>query len=89
MKIFLPSKKVRDLMKQCRKLLQQRTVSAHGLAHLIGKMTATIPAVLPEALHYRALQQLKNRRNKQDYSAVGILDKEFTRDLRWWSSHIP
>ena len=92
MKIFLPSKKVRDLVKQCSKLLRQRTVSAHKLAHLIGKMTATIPAVLPAALHYRALQRLKNRilwRNKQNYSAVGILDKESRMDLMWWNSHLP
>ena len=77
-KIFLPREKMRELVKQCRKFLQLRTVSAHKLAHLIRKMTATIPAVLPAALHYRALQWLKNIilwRNKQDYSALGILDR--------------
>ena len=82
----------KDLLKQCRKLVRQRTVSAQRLAHLIGKMTATIPAVLPAALHYRALQWSKNKilwRNKQDYSATGILDKESKEDLTWWSSHLP
>ena len=27
-------------------------------------------------------------RNKQDYSATGILDKESMEDLTWWSSHL-
>ena len=89
MKILLPQLKVKSIMKECRNLLRQRTVSAHRLAHLIGKMTAAIPAILPAALHYRALQRLKNRilsYNKQNYSATGILDKESRTDLKWWSS---
>ena len=52
-------------------------------------MTAAIPAILPAAFHYRALQRLKNRilsYNKQNYSATGILDKESRTDLKWWSS---
>ena len=60
-KIYLPEKKVKDIVKECRRLWRMRIVSAHALAHLIGKMTATIPAVFPAALHYRALQRLKNR----------------------------
>ena len=89
MKILLPQLKVKSIMKECRNLLRQRTVSAHRLAHLIGKMTAAIPAILPVALHYRALQRLKNRilsYNKQNYLATGILDKESRTDLKWWSS---
>lgn len=89
---FLPTKKVRDIAKQCRKLLWAKIVSAHSLAHLIGKMTATIPAIFPAALHYRALQRLKNRilwRNKQNYSATAILDEESKRDLKWWTSQLP
>ena len=48
-------------------------------------------AVLSGALYYRAFQQLKNRilwRSRQNYSAVGIIDKESKADLNWWSSHL-
>ena len=50
--IYLPEKKVKDIVKECRRLVRLKIVSARTLAHLIGKMTAAIPAVFPAALHY-------------------------------------
>ena len=66
-------------------------MSAHALAHLIGEMTATMPTVFPVALHYRALQRLKNRilwKTKNNYLGVDALDKESRADLWWWISQL-
>ena len=91
MKIYLPEKKVKDIVKQCQRLWRIRTVSAHALAHLIGEMTATMPTVFPVVLHYRALQRLKNRilwKTKNNYLGVDALDKESRADLWWWISQL-
>ena len=45
MKIFLPTQIMKNIMKECRKVIQARNVLAHSLAHLIGKMTSTIPDI--------------------------------------------
>ena len=58
---FSPLSESERLSEAMQEFLRLRTVSGRDVDHLIGKMTATIPAILPAALHYRALQRLKNR----------------------------
>ena len=53
---------------------------------MIGLLTATIPAVLPAPLHYRALQRARNQalRESQDYDHPCRLSPEAKQDLTWW-----
>ena len=60
------------------------------LAHLIGLLTTTIPAVLPAPLHYRALQRLKEkalRNSRHNHNTVISLDEDAAKDLDWWIAH--
>ena len=60
MTIHLPEDKVQKVMKECRLLINKKSVTARELAHLIGLLTSTIPAVSVAPLHYRALQRLRH-----------------------------
>ena len=65
----------------------QGHITVRRLAHLIGLLTSLIPAVLPEPLHYRALQRLKGkaiRNSRHNYNAVITLDEDPVKDLDWW-----
>lgn len=53
------SQETAQIMKEARSLQRKKTVSARTLSHIIGKMTAVIPAVGPAPMHYRALQRLR------------------------------
>ena len=91
MKISLPQTKVNQIAKESRKLLRMKEVSARSLARLIGKMTSSIPAVIPALLYYRALQRLCfriMRCNRYNYNNTGILDQEAIVDLQWWTSSL-
>ena len=85
----LPTEKLSKLVKEVRKTLNLRSVSARYLAKLIGKMSATIQAVRPAPLNYRSIQQLKHaalRRGGYD-GQIG-LNQESHRDLEWWASNL-
>ena len=70
----------------------QGHITVRRLAHLIGLLTSTIPAVLPAPLHYRALQRLKGkalRNSCHNYNTVISLDEEAVKDLDWWTVQAP
>jgi len=52
MKIRLSEEKVTQISTACRKIREKRYTSVRELARLIGKMTATLPAVFPAPLWY-------------------------------------
>ena len=56
------------------------------LAHLIGLMTSTSPAVLPAPLRYRMLQMLRSQAlsNHQSYDTPIPWTREAYQDLEWW-----
>ena len=76
--------KVARIRQECQWALQQRSVSIRDLTRLIGRLTATLQAVLPAPLHYRNLQRIKNQvlRQFQDFSTVVILDWSAKEELR-------
>ena len=52
MKIYLPEEKIQKVMKECRHTINKRSVTARHLAHLIGLLSLTTPAVSVAPLHY-------------------------------------
>ena len=91
MTIALPQSKVDKIRKECRHMSNQQTVTARQLAHLIGAMTACLPAIAAAPLHYRALQSLRSlalRSSMTDYDSQVHLSAEAKADLHWWIDHL-
>ena len=63
MTLLLPNSKVESLNSHCNYLLVLPEVSVRDLSQLIGKLTASIQAILifPAPLHYRHIQHLKHQ----------------------------
>lgn len=61
------------------------------LSRLIGRMSATILAVLPAPLCYRRLQALKNSvfATSQSFETMVSLNREAVIELRWWTHMLP
>ena len=90
MRISLPKEKVARIRQECQWALQQKSISIRDLTRLIGRLTATMQAVLPAPLHYRNLQRIKNQalRQFQDFSTVVILDRNAREELTWWQNSL-
>ena len=93
MTLQLPPDKVHKIQKECRHMLNKTSVSPRQLAHLIGLLTSTLPAVLPAPLHYRALQ--RNRATalspsglNLDYDILVPLSPDAKADLNWWLQNL-
>ena len=70
----------------------QEWVTPRQLAHLIGLLTSTNPAVAPAPLHYRALQRLRNKalkNNQGNYDFQVRRSEESNGDLDWWIHLMP
>lgn len=61
MTIALPNRKIHQIHKSIRQVLEEREVSTKQLAQLLGSMVAAHPAVLPAPLYYRHLERAKSR----------------------------
>ena len=59
--LALPRDKIRNVRKECQALLNLPLVTVRQLAKLLGHLTSTIQAVFPGPLHFRHLQNEKNR----------------------------
>ena len=87
MTLSLPESKVSKIKKERRHAQNQHSMTGRQLAHLIGLLSACIPAVLEAPLHYRALQRLRHQavgptRNSFDRSIA--ISQEARQDLSWW-----
>ena len=61
------------------------------LAHLIGSMTACLPAIAAAPLHYHALQNLRSSALgpfMTNYDRPVHLSVEVKVDLEWWNNHL-
>ena len=87
MKLTLPEEKVQQIITDCQSATNKGRVTVRELSKLIGRMSATMLAVLPAPLCYRGLQQLKNRAfaTSQSYETTVTLTKEAIVELRWWT----
>lgn len=91
MTLALPHSKVDKIRKECRHMRNQEVVTARQLAHLIGSMTACLPAIAAAPLHYRALQRLRSRAltpTMDNYDHPVPLSAEAKLDLLWWIDNL-
>ena len=86
MVISPPDDKVNHLVQACSKAIHQGKLSVQELSMLIGRMTATMMAVLPAPLCYKNLQRLKNQafQHSQSFGTVVQLDQCVKDELEWW-----
>ena len=78
MTIALPSQKIHSILKEATHLLSLDAVQVRTLAHFIGTMVATRPAVPTEPLYYHALQDLKIKtlQESSSYQVMGQITKK-------------
>ena len=91
MKLFLPEEKIDKILKECRHLLNKTVVLVRNLAHLIGLLSSTLPAVKIALLHYRALQRLRHQilmSSQGEYDRTAPLSNKCQEDLHWWLAHL-
>ena len=91
MHLLLPQEKVDKVKKSCRSMTNKEVVTPRQLAHLIGLLTSTLPAILPAPLHYRALQRVRNTAlwRSRNYDCPCQLTPEAKKDLSWWTENLP
>ena len=61
MMLSLPEEKLQNIVDDCKMALSQKLLSVRTLARIIGRMTAATQAIPTAPLHYRALQNAKNK----------------------------
>ena len=91
MELRLPQDKVTKLQKECRNMSTKPTITLRALLRIIGKMTASILAVLEAPLHYRSLQAHANKLRRQGtpLDKQILLSSECKQDLHWWIRSLP
>lgn len=89
MTIALPNRKIHQIHKSTRRVLEEREVSTRQLAQLLGSMVAAHPAVLPAPLYYRHLERAKSRAAlRGGYDSRVCVDPLIREDLSWWLDHL-
>ena len=60
------------------------------MSRLVGKQTASIPAIFPAPLHYRHLQHLKNEvlQTGGTYNSQIVLNQECCEEFQWWLTQL-
>ncbi|KAM8939450.1 LOW QUALITY PROTEIN: uncharacterized protein RCH25_053096 [Pelodytes ibericus] len=88
--LHLPKSKVKSIRKEIKKVLCLPQITIRQLARVIGLLAASIQAIFPGPLHYRALQQLKIRslRTGLTYDHSIPIDYNAREELSWWLTHI-
>ncbi|KAM4698712.1 uncharacterized protein WCC33_014250 [Rhinophrynus dorsalis] len=88
--LSLPRTKIRSIRREIRYVLRQNQISLRLLARILGLLAASIQAIFPGPLHYRALQRLKARhlRNGFGYADLVALSTDAREELLWWLKHL-
>ena len=88
--LALPRDKIRNVRKECQTLLDSQLVTVRQLARLLGHLTSTIQTVFPGLLHFRHLQNEKNRAlgNSQTYDSTTPLSPQAREKLVWWRDNL-
>ena len=89
MTLAVTKEKLKSLTSQCKNLLQSQRTTVRHLAQVIGTMTSLNQAVLPAPLHYRGLQELRNKSLDlhHSYDSQILLSQRAMTDLKWWIDH--
>ncbi len=91
MTISLTTERANKLIAACNNLLTSKSVSIQEVAHVVGLMVASFPAVTFAPLFYRALERDKTQALKLsqgDFSACMTLSEDALTDLHWWVDNI-
>ncbi|KAM4749018.1 stereocilin [Rhinophrynus dorsalis] len=86
----LPGSKIRTIRKEIRAVLRKERISLRLLARIVGLLSASIQAIFPGPLHYRALQRLKalHLRRGLGYADLICLSSDAREELVWWLKHL-
>lgn len=90
MMFYLPQDKVTDIQQLCRQVLTQTQVTVRFLASLVGKMVATMRAVVPATLQCRELQiaQIQALLEGKCYDDHVAISNQMKESLSWWLANI-
>jgi ribonuclease HI len=90
MMIKLPKFKVKDLIRECKKMKEKKVVPVRKLAALIEKISATANAIFPARLNSRALLRDKiTTIKKKGWNSQATLSLESLNQLDWWIEKLP
>ena len=85
MTVALPANKVGTIQRDTLQLLTMKHVQIKTLAHFIGTLVATKPAIPLSHLHFRGLQDMKIQtlhQHQASYSTSVHLSQETQKDLQ-------
>ncbi|XP_070550151.1 uncharacterized protein [Ptychodera flava] len=92
MRMFLPESKILQIINQCANLAHKTLVSVRELAQIIGRMTASVAAIIPAPLQCRYLQMTRTRSliHNKSYETLRLvtLSPECKTELQWWCHHL-
>ena len=90
MTVWLPQEKAQNLLNLCLETLRLKRISLRGLASLIGKLQATLPAISMAPMQVRALQQdlISAQKKNMSYEQDILLSQESQSNLQWWINNI-
>ena len=89
MTVSLPQNKLNRLMTQSSLLREKTCCTIRDLAHVIGLIVSSFPAIRPAKLYYRELEALKQKalfENGDNYGAVVSLSDAIKDELEWFVS---
>lgn len=92
MKVFLAAEKRERIILACQQLLKRSVIFIRKVAHVIGLLVSSLPAVQYGPLHYRSLEIDKNialQQNNGNCKAIMTLSSESVSDLGWWVTSLP
>ena len=91
-KVFLTAEKREKIILAWQKLLKKSVISIREVAHVIGFLVSSLPAIQYGAHYYRSLEIDKNtalQQNNGNYEATMTLSSESVSDLSWWVTSLP
>ena len=87
MLLSLPPAKVQSIKAKCQQLLTLKCTTVRQVAKQVGKIAASVKAVVPGQLFCRQLQMLKTQgllAQQQNYEAEITLTPECKEEMQWW-----
>ncbi|XP_048259405.1 uncharacterized protein LOC125384396 [Haliotis rufescens] len=88
--LTLPQKKVTDILQRCHRILKLPVVKIRTLATLLGKLSASMRAIVPAQLHCRFLQMQSSREllEHQSYEHRIKLSRKCVQEIHWWVDNL-
>jgi len=89
MSILVPNKKVREIKREIKRVLEKEVISIRNLASLIGKIQAINQAVFMVPFRTREMLLQKIQELKAgNWEKMIFLEEEVKMELRWWLENI-